>query len=44
MPEPSASSEKPKAILVVEDDKFLRELISKRLRDEKFTVFEAIDG
>lgn len=28
----------------MEDDKFLRELISKRLRDEKFTVFEAIDG
>jgi len=37
-------SEKPKAILVVEDDKFLRELICKRLRDEKFAVFEAIDG
>mgnify|MGYP001589757259 CR=1 FL=1 len=41
---PETSSEKSKAILVVEDDKFLRELISKRLRDEQFTVFESIDG
>lgn len=32
------------AILLVEDDKFLRELLTKRLRDEKFTVHPAIDG
>jgi len=31
-------------ILVVEDDRFLRELISKKLRNEGFEVIEAIDG
>lgn len=31
-------------ILLVEDDKFLRELISKKLSSEGFDVKEAIDG
>jgi DNA-binding response OmpR family regulator len=31
-------------ILVVEDDKFLRELISRKLREEGFKVLEATDG
>jgi len=31
-------------ILVVEDDKFLRELISQKLSREGYTVIEAIDG
>lgn len=31
-------------ILVIEDDKFLRELISKKLAKEGFAVSEAIDG
>ncbi len=31
-------------ILVVEDDKFLRELISRKLQEEGFEVIEAIDG
>ena len=31
-------------ILLVEDDKFLRELISKKLEQEKFNVITAIDG
>ena len=31
-------------ILVVEDDKFLRELISRKLSGEGFEVSEAIDG
>jgi len=31
-------------ILVVEDDKFLRELISKKLVKEGYTVIEAVDG
>jgi len=34
----------PKKILIVEDDKFLRELISRKLSDEGFDVAEAIDG
>lgn len=33
-----------KKILVVEDDKFLRELISKKLSNEGFSIVEAIDG
>jgi DNA-binding response OmpR family regulator len=40
----SDKSATAKALLVVEDDKFLRELLTKRLADEKFTVFAAIDG
>jgi len=31
-------------ILVVEDDKFLRELISQKLSKEGYTVIEAVDG
>ncbi len=34
----------PQKILVVEDDKFLRELISRKLREEGFDVVEAVDG
>ena len=34
----------PKTILVIEDDKFLRELISKKLTKEGYTTLEAIDG
>jgi len=33
-----------KTILVIEDDKFLRELIVRKLSDEKFEVLEAVDG
>lgn len=31
-------------ILVIEDDKFLRELIARKLREENYEVSEAIDG
>jgi len=31
-------------ILVVEDDKFLRELISRKLSDEGFDITQAVDG
>jgi len=33
-----------KKILIVEDDKFLRELIAKKLSEEGFIVEEASDG
>lgn len=33
-----------KTILVVEDDKFLRELITRKLSEEGYTTLEAIDG
>jgi len=33
-----------KKILIIEDDKFLRELISKKISEEGFQVVEAIDG
>lgn len=33
-----------KKILIVEDDKFLRELISQKLLKENFDIIEAIDG
>lgn len=33
-----------KKVLVIEDDYFLRSLITKKLREEQFEVFEAIDG
>lgn len=33
-----------KKILIVEDDKFLRELIIRKLSEEEFDVIEAIDG
>ncbi len=31
-------------ILIVEDDKFLRDLLARKLQDEKFEVVTAIDG
>ena len=31
-------------ILIIEDDKFLRELISRKLINENFKIDEAIDG
>jgi DNA-binding response OmpR family regulator len=31
-------------ILIIEDDKFLRELIAKKLNEEGFGVDEAVDG
>ena len=34
----------PKNILIVEDDKFLRELIVRKLTQEGYKVSEAIDG
>ena len=33
-----------KKILIVEDDKFLRELIARKLTDEAFDIVEAVDG
>lgn len=33
-----------KTILIVEDDKFLRELIVKKLSNEGYNVLEAVDG
>jgi DNA-binding response OmpR family regulator len=33
-----------KKILIIEDDKFLRELISRKLSGEGFGVAEAVDG
>jgi DNA-binding response OmpR family regulator len=36
--------EPKKTILIVEDDKFLRELISRKLSGEGFEALEAVDG
>lgn len=33
-----------KKILIIEDDKFLRELIARKLTDEGFDISEAVDG
>ena len=33
-----------KKILIVEDDKFLRELIVRKLTNESYEVVEAVDG
>ena len=33
-----------KKILIIEDDKFLRELISRKLSKEDFDISEAVDG
>src|SRR3989344_8872607 len=44
MADQAEKTDAKKAILIVEDDKFLRDLLGKRLRDEGFGVFEAIDG
>ena len=38
------SGETKKKILVVEDDKFLRDLIVQKLEDEGFDVSEAVNG
>lgn len=37
-------TDEPKNILVIEDDKFLRELISQKLSKEGFKISEAMDG
>lgn len=34
----------PKKILIVEDDKFLRELIVRKLDEEGYEIAEALDG
>ena len=34
----------PKTILIIEDDKFLRELIAQKLTKEGYNISEAIDG
>jgi DNA-binding response OmpR family regulator len=34
----------PQKILIIEDDKFLRELISRKLAKEGYDIFEAVDG
>ena len=34
----------PKTILIIEDDKFLRELITQKLIKEGYEVSEAVDG
>lgn len=34
----------PKKILIIEDDKFLRLLITRKLNKEGFSVIEAVDG
>jgi len=34
----------PKTVLIVEDDKFLRELIAQKLVKEGYDISEAIDG
>jgi len=33
-----------KKILIIEDDKFLRELIAQKLLNEKYDIAEAVDG
>jgi len=33
-----------KTVLIVEDDKFLRELISRKILNEGFDISEAVDG
>ncbi len=33
-----------KKILIIEDDKFLRELIARKLENEGYTAVEALDG
>jgi len=37
-------SDTKKTILIIEDDKFLRELISQKLKKEGFCISEAVDG
>ncbi len=38
------SSPSNKKILIIEDDRFLRELISRKLKNEGFLILEAVDG
>lgn len=33
-----------KKILIIEDDKFLRKIIAKKLTQEEYEIFEAVDG
>ena len=33
-----------KKVLIIEDDRFLRELISRKLSDDGFEIVEAVDG
>jgi len=33
-----------KTILIIEDDRFLRELIAQKLKNEQYEVLEAVDG
>lgn len=33
-----------KAVLIIEDDKFLRDLLARKLKKEGYSVFEATDG
>ena len=37
-------TETKKKILIIEDDKFLRDLITQKLRKEGFNIVEAVDG
>jgi DNA-binding response OmpR family regulator len=34
----------PQKILIIEDDKFLRELMARKLKEEGFAIDEAVDG
>ena len=34
----------PKTILIIEDDKFLRDLIARKLTEEGFEISEAVNG
>ncbi len=34
----------PQKILVIEDDKFLRQLVTKKLSERDFNIAEAVDG
>jgi len=40
----SQGSSSGKRILIIEDDRFLRELIGRKLSDEGFVIIEAVDG
>ena len=40
----SKSQSSTKRILIIEDDKFLRELIAQKLLKENFDISEAVDG
>jgi len=40
----SQGSSSKNKILIIEDDRFLRELITRKLLDEGFAIIEAVDG